>query len=665
MAPPSRYRSRSRSRDGNRRPGQGYDRSYHHNRRDEERGFRDYIASSRRIRQGVESYRSRRDGYNDGRIDQQSSRQHEQKEWRSSRTSNVDTRTPVKRKASPLIIRAPKKGKKAEPVDDHTTDNKTPSKRKTPPLIIRAPKKGKKDDTLDDNITDDEEEIAKKVSLVKLEDENKKLKVTLSNKNDIITKLRKKTMLRQRTIDIKDDLIAKNKTLEKEIEEMTLELEQLKEDKTKGETEGDVKDELKEKLKREKAEHELLKIETKLEKDDLKKKIEKEKKIETEKVLTLKKDNARLRKERDEYKTSAANLKKDVEEMVSKHEALEKASNEATSTLKRRDDQLKKAESDFEDKLSELSIRRSQLVDTEDSENLLINKTFTIHETTSVEDTEYFEEDDTKPPNDSDDDAEDSDIATDGDGEENQKVSDCKNEDSEEQFVLNSDEEFEDANIIIGNTEVKNYLQPKDCIAKDVEVPQHLKNKVFKPTPTSLNNKLVFTAVGTGSIKHQGDKKGCGLFPACKIFWKRDCRIAKVFIITGNHPLVGDEVWSCLHHSQASINGFHLQTQKIWQRHRAGSGSSNQKSISGENSEEIHKKETKAEEKKTEETKVGQAEGKKTDESEAGKTEESNIGKTKESKASKTEEPKTKVTTRRKLSLKKPLIETPPTKERK
>ena len=130
--------------------------------------------------------------------------------------------------------------------------------------------------------------------------------------------------------------------------------------------------------------------------------------------------------------------------------------------------------------------------------------------------------------------------------------------------MLGSDVEFEDENITVGNYVIKNYRNPRDCIAKGVEIPEPFRKKMFKPSAVSLNNKVVFMATGTGSSPHSGEKKGCGLTPGCGIFWaNKTSRISKVHILSGNHPEVGKEVWSCFHHSQASIGGFQLQTQTL------------------------------------------------------------------------------------------------------
>ena len=82
----------------------------------------------------------------------------------------------------------------------------------------------------------------------------------------------KKSTLRQKTIEQKDDLIVKTKKLEKIIEAKDLEIEKLN-DKQLMSVE-DTDDELKARLKKEKAAHEKLKLKIEKNATDLKKLIE-------------------------------------------------------------------------------------------------------------------------------------------------------------------------------------------------------------------------------------------------------------------------------------------------------------------------------------------------------------------------------------------------------
>ena len=129
--------------------------------------------------------------------------------------------------------------------------------------------------------------------------------------------------------------------------------------------------------------------------------------------------------------------------------------------------------------------------------------------------------------------------------------------------VLPSDDEFHDDIFFVSSTEVKNFKSPQrgNTLSANVRVPKDLDNKTFKPEPTSLNNKLVFIALGASSTYHHGEKKACGLQLACGIFLKKDSKIAKVRILLGNPAMIGKEVWACDHHSKASAAGFGLQMQ--------------------------------------------------------------------------------------------------------
>ena len=84
---------------------------------------------------------------------------------------------------------------------------------------------------------------------------------------------------------------------------------------------------------------------------------------------------------------------------------------------------------------------------------------------------------------------------------------------------------------------------------------------MFKPTPVSLNNRIVFISIDSDVASNTQGKKGCGLFPACRIFWKQNSQIAKVRILLGSTGQVKEDVWACKHHNDASMNGYVLQTQ--------------------------------------------------------------------------------------------------------
>ena len=73
----------------------------------------------------------------------------------------------------------------------------------------------------------------------------------------------------------------------------------------------------------------------------------------------------------------------------------------------------------------------------------------------------------------------------------------------------------------------------------------------------------------TGSHVHTGGRQGCDLAPGCQLSWNRSTRISKVAVLGGNHPKVGQEVWSCHHHSLASVKGYRLQMQMVKHKPRS------------------------------------------------------------------------------------------------
>ena len=104
-------------------------------------------------------------------------------------------------------------------------DLKTPIKRRRSPYNPSAPKKAKKNIQEDDknnkkggDITDEESNEL---------DEIAKLKAAITDKNKQIVELRRKSILRQGTIRIKDDLILKTRKLEGSIMDLKAELENL------------------------------------------------------------------------------------------------------------------------------------------------------------------------------------------------------------------------------------------------------------------------------------------------------------------------------------------------------------------------------------------------------------------------------------------------------
>ena len=139
--------------------------------------------------------------------------------------------------------------------------------------------------------------------------------------------------------------------------------------------------------------------------------------------------------------------------------------------------------------------------------------------------------------------------------------------------IFSSEVDFEDDKFYIGRHVIRNFLDPKSAISKEVSVP----NKC-KPTPVSLNNRIVFISIGSGVASNTQGKKGCGLFPACRIFWKQISQIAKVRILLGATGQVKEDVWACKHHNDASMNGYVLQTQTYDMNDQCQGDTSNDKS---------------------------------------------------------------------------------------
>ena len=101
----------------------------------------------------------------------------------------------------------------------------------------------------------------------------------------------------------------------------------------------------------------------------------------------------------------------------------------------------------------------------------------------------------------------------------------CKDSKISQEFadieaIFSSEVDFEDDKFFIGRHVIRNFLDPKSAISKEVSVPNDLHSNKFKPTPVSLNNRIVFISIGSGVASNTQGKKGCGLFPACRIFWK-------------------------------------------------------------------------------------------------------------------------------------------------
>ena len=114
---------------------------------------------------------------------------------------------------------------------------------------------------------------------------------------------------------------------------------------------------------------------------------------------------------------------------------------------------------------------------------------------------------------------------------------------------------------VVGGTSYENYID--NDVTAGIVIPDALKGKPYKPT--RLNNQLVFISKGVESAdEYRGERRKCYLYPACNIEWEPGTRISKVVILEGKHSLLGMSVWACLHHGQASMNGYTRQIQGIY-----------------------------------------------------------------------------------------------------
>ena len=251
-------------------------------------------------------------------------------------------------------------------------DLKTPIKRKRSPYKPSAPKKAKKNIQEDNknnknggDITDEESNEL---------DEIAKLKAAITDKNKQIVELRKKSILRQGTIRIKDDLIIKNRKLENTIMDLKAELEKFKNNEESLKSTASNLEEKIEALelqlvqknnssgdsgKAEVSEKNVVisDLELKLtRKTDVIKK-------EIKKNSDLLKENKRLCKERDSARNDAKKLEVEKGHVADQNEVLKrkleavKSKNKSlTKDIKDRNDKLLKAQTVFEEKLKELSI---------------------------------------------------------------------------------------------------------------------------------------------------------------------------------------------------------------------------------------------------------------------------------------------------------------------
>ena len=456
-------------------------------------------------------------------------------------------------------------------------DLKTPIKRRRSPYNPSAPKKAKKNIQEDDknnkkggDITDEESNEL---------DEIAKLKAAITDKNKQIVELRRKSILRQGTIRIKDDLILKTRKLEGTIMDLKAELENLKNNE---ESLKSTASNLEEKI--EALELQLVQknnssgdsgeaevAEKNVVISDLELKLTRK----IKKNSDLLKENKRLRKERDSARDDAKKLEVEKGNVADQNEVLEsklkavKSKNKSlTKDIQDRNDKILKAQTVFEEKLKELSI--SQLGPGYMSQQEVDSVSVGIEPQEKSDDGGKSElsNDDKSVGSDGSVLAERS--VEDDEGGKSGPVGldDTENQsnkyeiDLDEYIMPSGDEDFEDEYLRIGNVEIKNYYNPVDSVAKGLDPPAEFATDLFRPSVTSLNNKLIFCAKTTSEAFHNGGKKSCGLEPACCISYEPGAKIGHVQVLQGHHNKVGGDVWCCYHHVDASVKGVQLQIQR-------------------------------------------------------------------------------------------------------
>lgn len=448
----------------------------------------------------------------------------------------------------------------------------TPVKRKRADERTDSPKRPRKLKFHEDpNITEpesDHEDLTEKV---------KTLKQELRRKNLELSKLRKKSELKQKTIKKTEDLEKKNKTLMNEIETLKASAtededetrENLKKENSQllkkikdlngtiEKKERDAKEASKERSSHSKKMTEnmnKLKAELKKAEGDIKEKESTIKRIRNERD-ELKKNKKKM----EELETALSNIKITTEAEKNEYEAAKKALDQKVRVL--------------EHQIENLTVDDNILNTTQDeSDEGGSEKDQAGNGTNKVETNLRTDNGEGKSKNASDE----------GRTESDEEIED-KNENtanktflvgSPDQFdsiIFKSDEEFPDSHCQISNYEIQNYENPKTSAAKDLKPPSKYHTSIFKPSVCTLNNKAVFVSTGATKLGNKYENAKCGLNPFCNIKWKKGDVIGRVFILeTPCHPKNNDEAWVCQHHNQASLDGFELQTQKLVRRSNRG-----------------------------------------------------------------------------------------------
>ena len=120
---------------------------------------------------------------------------------------------------------------------------------------------------------------------------------------------------------------------------------------------------------------------------------------------------------------------------------------------------------------------------------------------------------------------------------------------------------------IIGRNKVKNFESKTSIIPPPTDVVKYCnKNAVV----TTLNSRISFLAMGeTARQKHDVGKfgmKACGLSPVCSNINRGGEDIGYVYVCPPTnsfHKYYEKKCWVCWYHTQASLDGHHVQTQRV------------------------------------------------------------------------------------------------------
>ena len=451
-----------------------------------------------------------------------------------------------------------------------------PTKRKSSNSSDNYPKRPKKLKYDSPDYTDDEEEVAPP-TLTSLKDKVKTQTKLLREKEIELSRIRRKADLKEKTIQKTVDLEKRNKGLLAEIALLKDENQKHRDDKSKADRDGvntnkktaenlirtrreldEVKDSLKEKeeaLKRARDGSNTNKktaenlVRTRRDLDDAR-----------ESLKSMEDNLKRVRKERDQLRNTKNKMELLEIELLNMRISKEETEDE----LKTREKEWLMKEKSLEDKISKLYIE-----DNEDEERK-----------SNEEGTEAPKEQE-ENMKDSRDTSKDEDVVKHGGNKDWARVQ-AESQDmfNDSEVILASDDEFPDFAERIDKYEIKNFKSPKYCATKGLKGPEKYSKGIFKPTPCTLNNRVIFISAGSTTVPHKPKSNYnsfCGLSPTCSIKWTAGTYIARVCIFeTVNHPKNNKEVWCCSHHNQASMDGIQLQTQAIARRHSAGSGNNPQ-----------------------------------------------------------------------------------------